>query len=113
MCIRRYIFNFQKNKKTRQKAKETKEENVMTVENLTGYDNIVREFALCTFNLLNQVLNFPWVLYEIKVVYVQQEKYSICYNTTTYKVQTFKNKNEIKLLRDILFIILSVISVYS
>ena len=54
MCIRIYIFNFTKtkrqNKKTK-KAKETKEENRISLENLTGYDDIVCEFALCTFSL--------------------------------------------------------------
>ena len=45
-------------KKTRQKAKEAKEEKRISVENLTGFDDIVCEFALCTFNLLHGVVNF-------------------------------------------------------
>ena len=52
MCIKIYIFNFKKTKPKiarRQKAKETKEEKRMSVENLTRHDNIVCEFALCTF----------------------------------------------------------------
>ena len=58
MCIRIYIFLIKKNNKTRrQKAKETKEEKIISVENLTGYDDIVCEFALCTFNLFDRVMN--------------------------------------------------------
>ena len=57
MCIRIYIFNFKK----KQKAKETKEEKRISVENLTGFDDIVWEFALCTFNLLHRVVNFFWL----------------------------------------------------
>ena len=37
----------------RQKAKETKEKKIISVENLTGYNDIVCEFALCTFNLID------------------------------------------------------------
>ena len=33
-------------------AKETKEEKSIFGEYLTGYDDIVCQFALCTFNLL-------------------------------------------------------------
>ena len=62
MCIRIYIFNFKekekKKRKTRQIAKETKEEKRISVENLTRCDNIVCEFALCTFNLLDRVEHF-------------------------------------------------------
>ena len=61
MCIRPYIFNQKKNKQARtQKAKETKEEKRISVKNLTGYDDVVCEFALCTFNLLNGIVNFSW-----------------------------------------------------
>ena len=41
----------------RQKAKETKEEKRISVEILTGYDDIVCKIALCTFNLLDLVVN--------------------------------------------------------
>ena len=55
-------INFiKKPKKTRQKAKETKEEHRISVENLTGCDDIVCEFALCTLNLLDRVVNFIWL----------------------------------------------------
>ena len=84
MCIRIFIFNFKKKK--RQKAKETKEEKRIFVEKLTGYYDIVCEFSLCTFNVLDRV--------------VQRHKYSMCYTTTTYKVHTFKNKHKGKLVRD-------------
>ena len=59
MCIRIYIFNFKEknqNKTRRQKEKEAKEG-----ENLTGFNDIVCEFALCTFNLLDRVVNFCWL----------------------------------------------------
>ena len=71
MCVEIYIFNFkikEKQKKTnkqtnkqkkttRQKAKETKEEKRISVENLTEYDDIVCEFALCSFNLFDRLVN--------------------------------------------------------
>ena len=38
----------------KQKAKETKEEKITSVENLTGYDDIVCKFI---FNLLDRVVN--------------------------------------------------------
>ena len=82
-CVSEYIFLIQK----KPKVKETKEEKRIIVENLTGYC-IFCKSALCTFNLSNQVVNFSWLLYEFNVVYVQQEKYSICYIITTYKVNT-------------------------
>ena len=56
MCFRIYIFNF----KIEKKKKRT--EKGIPVENLTGYDDIVCEFAMCTFNLLDRVLNFSWLL---------------------------------------------------
>ena len=67
--------------------------------NLAGYDNIVCEFALSTFNLLHRIVNFSWLLYKLNVVYMKQEKYSTFY-TTTYEVHTFKNnkKKENKIL---------------
>ena len=66
MCI----FCFKQKKSHKQKAKETKENRktketkeekrkkmlllTVSVENLMGYDDIVCEFALCTFNLRDQ-----------------------------------------------------------
>ena len=90
-----YFFIFFKKKATttRQKAKQTKEEKRISGENLTGYDDIVSEFPLFTFNLLDRVVNFPWSLCEFNVVYVQREKYSICYTRTTNEVHTLKKKN--------------------
>ena len=70
MCIGIYIFNFKKIKtktktkpkiKRRQRAKETKEEKRIPVENLTRYDDIIREFALCTFNLFDRIVNLSWL----------------------------------------------------
>ena len=57
------FFNFKKKlrrqKKTHTHTQETKEEKRISAENLTGYNDIVFEFALSNFNLL---------------VYVQREK---------------------------------------
>ena len=86
MCIRIY-FDFLKkikkkqNKKTK-KAKAAKEERRISVENLTGYDDIVCKFALCTFKLLDRVVNFSRLFIELNVVYVQREKslYFLYYN---------------------------------
>ena len=52
----------QKKETRRQKAKETKEEKSVSVENVTGYDGNVCEFALCTFNLFDRVVSFSWFL---------------------------------------------------
>ena len=38
------------------------------MENLTGYDDVVFEFALCTFNLLMESGISPGCLYELNVV---------------------------------------------
>ena len=65
-----YIFNCKKKKKKKKTAREkskkkkkkkTKEEKRISVKNLTGYDDIVCEFALRTFNLLDRVVNFSWL----------------------------------------------------
>ena len=62
MCIRIYIFNLKKNKNNNnnktKKEKQTKKEKRISVENLTGYDDFVYEFALDTFNLLDRVVSF-------------------------------------------------------
>ena len=68
-CVSEYmflisVFNFKKNsaKETRrQKAKETKKEKRISVENRVGYDDIVCEFDLLTFNLLDRDVNFSWL----------------------------------------------------
>ena len=44
------------NKKTK-KAQENEEEKRISLENLTGYDDIVREFALCTFTRFFYISN--------------------------------------------------------
>ena len=66
-CIRLYILNFKikTNITSRQIAKETKEKKIICAENVTGYDNFVCEFAFCTFNLLNRVMNFSWLFIRI------------------------------------------------
>ena len=51
-----------KNTHTRkQKSKETKEEKRISVGNLTGYDDIVCEFPMCTINLRHRVVSFYWL----------------------------------------------------
>ena len=40
-----------------QKVKETKDEKRISAENLTEYHDTVCEFALCAFNLLDQVIS--------------------------------------------------------
>ena len=46
----------------------------ISVEKITVYNDIVCEFPLCTFNLLDQVVISPGCSYEFKVVYVQREQ---------------------------------------
>ena len=58
----------------KQKEKETKAEKRISVENLTGYDDIVCEFVLYTFNLAMESWISPGCSYEINVVYVQRVK---------------------------------------
>ena len=99
--VSEYIFliskqtNKQTNKQTettrKQNAKETREEKRISVEYLRGYNDIICKFGLCTFYLLDQMVDFFW-LFIYDVPYVQQKKYSICYTTTTYDVHTFKTK---------------------
>ena len=73
-CVSEYIFLISKKKKKkkkktkitrRQKVKETKEEKKISVKNLTRYNNFVCEFALCTFNLFDRVLNFSWLFMNL------------------------------------------------
>ena len=87
------------------KVKESKEEKRISVENLTGYDDIVCKFARCTFVddvtiYLIKLWISPAGSCEFNVVCAQQEKsqYLLCYNNKTYN---FKNKNYRKSLRDI------------
>ena len=92
-CVSIYIFNFfkkdkkkKKRKKERskrqKKQKKLKKKNRISVKNLTRYDDIVCKFVLCTFHLLEWVVNFSGCLYEFNVVYVQREKsqYLFYYN---------------------------------
>ena len=46
-----------------------------------GYYDIVYEFVLCTFKLLDRVINFSWLgcSYEFNVLYLQREKYIVGY----------------------------------
>ena len=89
MCITIYIFSFykQKTKKQNKKTKtttETKEENRISMKNLTRYNDIVCKFALCTVNLIELQIS-PSCSYEFNAVYVQQKKsqYLLYYNKYT------------------------------
>ena len=61
----------------RQEHKKLKKK--ISVENLMGYDDIICEFALCNFNLLDS----PGCSYEFNVVYVQRDRsqHLLYYNT--------------------------------
>ena len=39
---------------------------IISVEILTGCDDTVCEFALCTFNVIDRVVNFSWLFVWIK-----------------------------------------------
>ena len=61
MCIRIYTLTKKppknpKKQTRRQKEKEAMEGNRISVENLTGYDDIVCKFAPCPFNLIYRVV---------------------------------------------------------
>ena len=58
--------NKTKQDKKTKKAKKTKKEKRIFVENLTGYDDIACEFALCIFPLFDQVVNFSWLFIWIQ-----------------------------------------------
>ena len=64
--VRQNIY-FQEDKKQK-KLKVTG----VSIENLTGYDEIVCEFALCTFNLLDRAVNLSslFILYESNEAYL-------------------------------------------
>ena len=97
MGIRTYIYILKKKHSHKQKAKETKEEKrktkekkekkmllswTVSVKNLMGLDYIVCEFALCTFNLCDQVIIFPASSYEFNIAYllVAKSQYLQYYN---------------------------------
>ena len=65
MCIRITRinnFNFKTKKKDKNtKSKRKKQEKRISVKNLTGYNDILCEFVLCSFDLLDRVLNFSWL----------------------------------------------------
>ena len=58
MCIRICIFNLKKKQQQQQQQQQQKHTEQTYVENLTGYDDSVCEFALCTFDLLDHVVSF-------------------------------------------------------
>ena len=117
-CISIYIFCFKKTKhKFKQKVKETKNEKRKTKEttkdkkkenavansiweNLTGF---IYSLPICcvlsTYVIKSWI--FPHCSHEFNLNYAQGEKsqYLLYYNNIW--VQTFKNKNKRKLLRDI------------
>ena len=74
------------NRKTKETKEETEKENVVytiSVENLPWYDDIVWQFALCTFKLYDQPTNWERVLKNskhwkvfiyISLLFIQDEK---------------------------------------
>ena len=69
MCIRIYIFNLKnkKHKKIRgQKSKETKEEKIISVENLTGYGDIVCKYKNNLKNREPQIKYFTILIYMLQ-----------------------------------------------
>ena len=132
MCLKIYTFLLKthththtnkkqkklKKKREQQKKPKTKMRRKMllwtvSVENVMGYNDIVCKFPLCTFNLVIELGISPGCSYELTIVYCNRRNHSICYTIITHKVHTFKNENERKSLRDVLFIIYSFTSVYS
>ena len=76
MCIRIYIFCSKKKThtqtKTKKKQKKKKRKKMLllltiSVENLTGYDDIIWQFALCSFNLRDQQTKRELVLKNNKL----------------------------------------------
>ena len=64
MCIRIYIFCFKNKTLThKQKAKETKEEKIIPVENLTGYNDIVCKMYCVYFQLMWSSCEFLLVVH--------------------------------------------------
>ena len=102
MCSRIYIFSLKKKNKTRRqnKTKQTKEGKRISVENLTGYNDTICEFALVLLTYLIESRISLGCSNKFNAVYVEREKLvlfhysSNCYTATTYKVNTFKNKNK-------------------
>ena len=72
-CVSEYIFLIktikQKNQNQNKQANTKKVKKKISEENLTGYNDIVCEFGLCNFNLLDRVVMFSclfmWILYNL------------------------------------------------
>ena len=94
--------------KNTQKLKER-----ASLENLTGCNDIIFEFALWTTYWTSSerlmYVQFTSCVYEVLLTYLilllvhmnlicfmcNKRNHSICYTTTKYEVHTFKNKNKI------------------
>ena len=98
-CISKYIFKKnkkQKRKKKTKKANNTEEEKRIYVEYITRYDDILREFSLCIFNLLDRVIISSGCSYECNVACVQREKsrkpqYLLCYKSGVRPISPKEN----------------------
>ena len=88
ICIKIYILilknnsnnnnnnsNQKQNKKSEKEKEKKNKKKGISVENLTEYIGNVSEFAQCTFNLPDRIVNFSWLLHEFNVVYVQRQKF--------------------------------------
>ena len=69
------------------------------MENLKGYDDSVCEFAQCTFNFLDRVVNFSWLFIRISCSLCETREITVfvmyCNNIRN---SHFKNKNKTKVI---------------
>ena len=90
MCSRIYIFSLKKKNKTRRqnKTKQTKEGKRISVENLTGYNDTICEFAVVLLTDLIESRISLGCSNKFNAVYVEREKLvlfhysSNCYTAT-------------------------------
>ena len=77
ICIRICVFNFKKIKPKIikiQKTRETKNEKRISMENVTGYDDIVCKLLCVLLTYLIEWWIYRCCSYEFDVVYVKREK---------------------------------------
>ena len=98
MYIKIYIKKKKKKKRKKKtkKANNTEEEKRIYVEYITRYDDILREFSLCIFNLLDRVIISSGCSYECNVACVQREKsrkpqYLLCYKSGVRPISPKEN----------------------
>ena len=55
----------QQQQQQKTKNRKVKAEKRISAEKLRGYNDTVCEFVLCTFNLLNRIVNLSWLFIKI------------------------------------------------